>query len=193
MYLIIGLGNPGSEYKNTRHNLGWLVLDALAKTWKPSKKFKAELAELAELAGLTDKAKVILAKPRTFMNDSGASVRLLSQFYKITPDHLLVVHDDLDLPLGTLKISTNSGAAGHHGVESIIEALGTKNFTRLRLGIGPRPAKIPGDKFVLQRFSKEDGAITKGVVKKSIAIIREWGGKSTGGARAGTPLARISA
>lgn len=173
MHFIVGLGNPGKEYAHTRHNFGWLVLDALTKNWKSSKKFKAELAELAEPAG---NQKIILTKPQTFMNNSGDSVKLLTSYYHLTPNNLkpnnlIIIHDDLDLPLGTIKLSTNSGAAGHHGVLSIIEALGTKNFTRLRLGIGPRPPEIPGDKFVLQKFTREEQAIVKRVIKETVEKI----------------------
>ncbi len=172
MYLIIGLGNPGAEYQNTRHNFGWLVLDALSSEWHFNKKFKAEIAELN-----IGTKKILLAKPQTFMNESGESVRLLTSYYHLTPNnlkpnHLIVVHDDLDLPLGEYKISTNSGAAGHHGVESIIEKLGTKEFTRLRLGIGPRPPEIPGDKFVLQKFSKKEEATVKQVIKEATEKIK---------------------
>lgn len=167
MHLIVGLGNPGKEYEKTRHNFGWMVLDALTNDWKISKKFKAELAELA------GKQKILLAKPQTFMNNSGDSVKLLTSYYKLTSDNFILIHDDLDLPLGTIKLSTNSGAAGHHGVLSIIEALGTKNFTRLRLGIGPRPPEIPGDKFVLQKFTREKMATVKQVVREATEKIRE--------------------
>src|SRR3990167_1747679 len=126
MRLIIGLGNPGQEYKNTRHNFGWLVLDALTKDWKFSKKFKADLAEFPPpAAGRASQQKIIFAKPQTYMNESGTSVRLLASYYKLKFDKpqpgadqpmagisgLLAIHDDLDLPLGTLKLSTNSGAA----------------------------------------------------------------------------------
>lgn len=138
MKLLVGLGNPGEKYENTRHNLGFLVIDHLLKAlgtskveWTNATKLKSNIAifPLAE-------EKVILAQPQTFMNNSGTAVQLISQFYKINPEDLWIVYDELDLPLSSIKIRFGGAAAGHHGVESIMEAIGTDKFWRFRLGIG---------------------------------------------------------
>src|SRR3989344_8563174 len=138
MKLIIGLGNPGPQYFNTRHNFGWLALNYLQDSlpgfsiWETSDKFKALISE-----GQIGNEKIILVKPQTFMNNSGQTVKLLADFYKIDPSDILILHDDLDLTLGQIRVSQNISAGGHKGVASIIEKLGTKNFARLRLGIKP--------------------------------------------------------
>ena len=157
MKLIIGLGNPGKAYSKTRHNVGFMVLDALilgltdhpAPRWELSKKFNAEIAGTN-----IGNEKIILAKPMTFMNDSGISVGLIAHFYKIPPRDLIVIHDDKDIALGEIKIQTNRGAAGHNGVSSIAEHIGTQDFTRVRIGIRADNAKkmIDVSKFVLKKF-----------------------------------------
>ncbi len=152
MKLIVGLGNPGKQYTQTRHNLGWTLLDSLADSmqakWEQHHKAKAEVCKLM----IGDDA-IMLAKPQTFMNESGQAVAPLLQFYKLTPADLIVVHDDLDLPFGELRISVNASAAGHNGVKSVISLVGTQDFTRLRLGIKTdRTQRVPADAFVLERF-----------------------------------------
>lgn len=171
MILIIGLGNPGKKYKNTRHNVGFQVVDEFAKEnnfpkFRLSKKFNSLVLE-----SILNDEKIILAKPQTFMNQSGKAVRALTSFYKITRPgrvvDLVVVHDDIDLPLGKIRISKNRGAAGHKGVESIIKEIGTKNFTRFRIGISPKIGKPKNvEKFVLQKFDKEEEKIIKQVTKE---------------------------
>lgn len=156
MFLIVGLGNPGNEYRSTRHNVGWMVLDTLLRTydgvWKENNKCNATISTI----GQGDR-KIIFAKPHTFMNDSGQAVRALVDFYKIAPSKVLVIHDDKDLPLGTTRLHTNRGAAGHNGVKSIIEHLGTKDFTRLRIGITPPDTHIPDTSdFVLGHFTTDE-------------------------------------
>lgn len=160
MKLIIGLGNPEEKYKNNRHNTGFIILDELKKDWnfsdfEFSKKFDSEISE-----GTREEEKIILAKPQTFMNNSGEAVQKIMSFYKLAPEDILVVHDDLDIDFGQFKISTDSGPAGHNGVQDIIEKIGTKNFKRFRVGIeGAKKRKtriIPGDVFVLQDFSSEE-------------------------------------
>ncbi len=158
MLLIIGLGNPGQKFQKTRHNLGWLVLDLLQKrlreeysfsTWKKSNKFKAEVSK-----GKIKNKKIVLAKPLTFMNLSGQAVKSLASFYKIKPKNLFVVHDDVDIPLGKIRIVKNRGTAGHKGIQSIIRELGTKNFARLRIGIksgNSKPKNV--EKFVLLKIN----------------------------------------
>lgn len=139
-HIIVGLGNPGIEYKNTRHNAGRMVVEAVKKDfdleeWKLSKKDKALVSK-----GLLKNAKVTLMMPETFMNKSGESLKSLIKNPK-QAEKLVVVHDDLDLPLGTIKVSWNRGAGGHKGLESVIKAVKTEKFTRIRIGISPEAAK----------------------------------------------------
>ncbi len=151
MILIVGLGNPGKKYQDTRHNIGFRALD--------------------ELQSLNLK-KVILEKPKTFMNLSGKAVKSLITKYKIPTTNLWVIHDDIDLPLGKIRIVKNRGAAGHKGVESIIKAINSKNFIRLRIGIQPRTGKPKNvETFVLQKFNKDEEKIVKEVIKKSVKEI----------------------
>jgi peptidyl-tRNA hydrolase, PTH1 family len=138
MKLIVGLGNPGEKYEHTRHNLGFLVVDHVLKdystskvVWEKATKHKSEVASIT-----VQEEKVLLAKPQTYMNNSGLAVRLLMDFYKVEFTDLWIVYDELDLPLGSIKIRFGGAAAGHHGVESIMEAIGTDKFWRFRLGIG---------------------------------------------------------
>jgi len=154
MNLIIGLGNPGIKYQKTRHNTGFIILDLIAKKFN-LKKFKHELKLKSDtIQDNINKHRVVLAKPQTFMNESGHAVGLIQTFYKIKPEHIIVIHDELDLPFGDIKISQSKSSAGHKGVESIIRAVGTKNFTRIRIGIKNKKQNyIPAEKFVLSRFS----------------------------------------
>lgn len=174
MKLIVGLGNPGEKFEKTRHNLGFSVIDELIKNHnlQPatySRKFKSLISENI-LAG----QKIILAKPKTFMNNSGQAVKILADYYKIKPENILVVHDDIDLPLGKIRVQKSRGSAGHKGVESIIRALETKNFTRIRIGIKPLTAdRLPttAEKFVLGKFTKLEKKIIQKTTKKSIEAI----------------------
>jgi PTH1 family peptidyl-tRNA hydrolase len=159
MHIIVGLGNPGAQYHHTRHNAGFLALDFLAEkkgvTFRHEKKFQAEIAEL-----IIDSEKVLLVKPLTFMNCSGEPVRTLLNFYKVGPEHLTVIHDDLDVKAGVLKMTDSSRSAGNNGVQSIIDALGTQDFKRIRIGIG-RPTEtlsacMPSHDYVLTPFTKEE-------------------------------------
>ncbi len=155
MKLIVGLGNPGKKYERTRHNAGFMAVDrlhtSLQKTginaWELSTKFNAYIS------GITiNGEKIILAKPLTYMNRSGETVSLILHFYKMNAPDLIVVHDDKDISFGEIKVQENRGHAGHNGVHSIIEHLGTKNFTRVRLGIAdPKKMGDVGD-FVLKKF-----------------------------------------
>lgn len=158
--LIVGLGNPGPEYTHTRHNLGFLALDHLADNLK-AEPFRLDKKFLAEIASVIyGGKKILLAKPVTFMNESGRAVRALVDFYKLGLESLVVFHDDLDIAPGTLRETDSSRSAGHNGVQSIIDVLGTQNFHRLRLGIG-RPTEVngyctPSHDYVLQNFSEEE-------------------------------------
>lgn len=154
MKLIVGLGNPGEKYENTRHNLGFLVLDHLLKDlgtskieWDSSNKLKSDIALFT-----LHKEKVILAKPQTYMNNSGMAVQLLKDFYKVEPEDLWIVYDELDLPLGSIKIRFGGAAAGHHGVESIMEAIGTDKFWRYRLGISATTHFLVRHQHLLQKL-----------------------------------------
>jgi peptidyl-tRNA hydrolase, PTH1 family len=155
--LVAGLGNPGREYERTRHNVGWLVLDELARrhggSWRS--KFNGSLAEIR-----LDGARLALLKPETFMNDSGRSVAAAARFFKVGPQALLVVHDDVDLEPGRLQARSGGGLAGHNGLRSLAQALGTQDFLRLRIGVG-RPGR--GDPrsvadYVLSPFRPEEDA-----------------------------------
>jgi PTH1 family peptidyl-tRNA hydrolase len=165
--LIVGLGNPTKQYEDTRHNAGFIILDEIQKkfAWpefEGNKKFQAEISE-----GLIGGEKIILVKPQTFMNNSGQSVQAVMSFYKIPIEDLTVIHDDLDIELGAFKASTDSSAAGHNGVTSIFETLGTQKIRRIRIGIEGAECKkdrvMSGSDFVLQNFSQEELNVIKGL------------------------------
>lgn len=186
MYLIVGLGNPGKKYENTRHNAGAMALDALAKhwrcgEWRLDKKFSSLLTECLK-PGFKQPKPLVLAKPQTFMNNSGKAVKSLTTSYKLPFDpelriegqatNLVVVHDDIDIPLGKVKISENRGSAGHKGIESIIQALGTKNFTRVRIGIQPAKGKSKNvESFVLKPFQKTELPLLKPAIEQATTIL----------------------
>lgn len=166
MKIIVGLGNPGEKYQNTRHNAGFMVLDKIVSNlglaWENNKKFKAWFCKDGE---------TIYVKPQTFMNNSGQAVEAVMSFYDLLPKKfgllkkkdcdlsalLTVVHDEMDIDLGKYKIAENSRSAGHKGVQSIINHLKTKNFKRIRIGIrGAKPEQMPTEKYVLQNFNSEE-------------------------------------
>ena len=152
--LIVGLGNPGKEYEMTRHNVGFLIVDALAgeSTWSEKKSFKGQIAEQR-----ANNQKTLLLKPETYMNLSGEAVRAVMQFYKIPLENIVVIHDDADLPFAEVRIQTGRGSAGHNGVKSIMECLGSAEFTRVRVGIGrPSNEKMGLDAFVLEKWTAEE-------------------------------------
>ncbi len=175
MYLIIGLGNPGEEYESTRHNVGFLAVDEFAKEqqleWKLQKKLSAEISK---------NQKILLAKPQTFMNNSGVAVQFITRTYNLAPrTSLIVVHDEIDLNVGTIRISHNSSAAGHRGVQSIIDHLATKDFWRVRIGIRPitrisnLESRISTPDFVLKHFSKEEKKRLPNILEAATAILTE--------------------
>ncbi len=174
MKLIVGLGNPGKEYTNTRHNAGFMLVDELAKKlsagdFKMEKKFNAEIA-----TGNLNGDKIILVKPQTFMNNSGQAVRAVMDFYKLTPADVIVAHDDKDILIGEYKNQNNRGAAGHNGVKSIIEHLGTQDFARVRIGVAPQERAIDDTAdFVLGKFSKDEKNILEKVFTEIIARIKQ--------------------
>ena len=178
MILVAGLGNPGKKYRNTRHNIGFRILDEFQKennfpTFKLVRKFNSLISK-REFSG----KEILLAKPQTFMNNSGKTLKLLIRNKKamaelIRIENLWVVHDDIDLPLGKIRISKARGSAGHKGVESIIKELGTKNFVRIRIGIQPKSGKPRNpEKFVLQNFTKKEEEILKEVIKKTSQALK---------------------
>ena len=151
-FLIAGLGNPGREYARNRHNVGFHCIDHLAAALSiplTKRRFKSLFGE-GRIAGY----RVVLAKPLTFMNASGEAIAPLSRWYKISPGRMLVIHDDLDLPLARIRLRPGGSAGGHHGIESIIEHLDTQDFARLRIGIGRPQCGEPTD-YVLDDFSRE--------------------------------------
>lgn len=170
-FLIVGLGNPGEEYENTPHNLGFMVVDRLAESHaiRVSRKENLSLVGLGDVVG----KRVALAKPQTYMNLSGPAVKGLLERYELKPDRLIVVYDELDLPWGSMRIRMNGSAAGHNGVKSLIGSLGTNEFTRIRIGIHPgNPVK--GEQFVLapfKRAQKQDVEETVGRAADAVEFI----------------------
>lgn len=186
MKLIVGLGNPGEKYVNTRHNCGFMVVDQVLKDlgtssddWSSNSKLKSDVATFT-VASDAGAEKVILAKPQTYMNESGQAVSLLANFYKVDSEDVWIVYDELDLPLGTLKIRNGGAAAGHHGVESVMESLGTDKFWRFRLGIGVshnkeqpvgKQFKRDAKEFVLDPFTQaEQGKLREMINHSSDAL-----------------------
>jgi PTH1 family peptidyl-tRNA hydrolase len=165
MYLIIGLGNPGSRYQVTRHNIGFMVLERIAVRWEVDLKQKSfdALWNRGKIAG-TD---VLLAMPQTFMNLSGNAVRKLLAYFKVDVNHLIVIHDDLDLPFGSVRLKTGGGDAGHKGVNSIITCLGSADFMRVRMGIGKPAGRTPVEDYVLQRFNPDESALLQQVIQSA--------------------------
>ncbi len=171
-YLVIGLGNPGREYRETRHNIGFMVIDQLCKVLGISMTRMQSRALVA--LGTLEGQKIILAKPQTFMNLSGQAVGGLVHFYKVPLDHLIIAHDDIDLPLGTLRLRPGGGSAGQKGMESIIQQLGTQNFSRLRLGVGRPPGQKEAANYVLQSFSRSEQELVDLVLERATAAVRTF-------------------
>lgn len=182
MKVIVGLGNPGEKYTHTRHNLGFSVIEKFAKEhgvddlWNHEEKMKADIVQFQFSGKNQTDEKVYLVKPTTYMNRSGLSVGAMSLFYKINSEDIIIVHDELDLPVGTMKIRRGGAAAGNHGVESVIEHLGTDAFWRFRLGIGVSHNHSEVGKqvirnvedFVLGTFSHEEAGKVRELIKKSV-------------------------
>jgi PTH1 family peptidyl-tRNA hydrolase len=164
-YLIIGLGNPGREYKDSRHNVGFMLIDRLA-VLLDARGMKLQSKALIATA-VFEGRKIMLAKPQTYMNLSGASVQGLLHFYKIPFESLIVAHDDLDLPFGVIRIRPGGGPGGQRGMASTIERLGTKDFPRLRIGIGRPPGRMDPSRYVLQDFSREESAELSGILERA--------------------------
>lgn len=172
-FLIIGLGNPGREYRFTRHNIGFLSIDKLAET----QNIQINRVKNNTLIGLGhfNENKLILAKPQTYMNLSGKAVNSLINFYKVSLEHTLIIHDDLDLPFGSIRLRPSGSSGGQKGIHSVIQMLGTEQIPRLRVGIGRPPGRMNAMDYVLQRFNDQDSdmldEITERVTNASLAFI----------------------
>ena len=180
MLLIVGLGNPDKKYKDTRHNVGFMMLDALADNlgaeFSKSEKFNSEIAEtVLTFEGRTGRTRLLLAKPQTYMNRSGEAVNKIINFYKLRPqDQVWIVHDDLDIEVGTLRIRLRGSSAGQKGVQSIIDQLGTDEFARFRIGIGPKDKRtINAENFVLEKFDKTEKPIIDEEIKGLVGTIKK--------------------
>ncbi|WP_296195409.1 aminoacyl-tRNA hydrolase [uncultured Microbacterium sp.] len=155
-WLIIGLGNPGPRYELTRHNVGQLVVDVLAERRNESFKAHKGNARVAETWLRPGGAKLVLAKPNSFMNVSGGPAAALAQYYDVAPERVVVVHDELDIPFDTLKLKIGGGHGGHNGVRDVAKALGTPEFPRVRVGVGRPPGRQDPADWVLENFSASD-------------------------------------
>ena len=168
--IIVGLGNPGKKFENTRHNVGFMAIDEFAKEnnfpeFELQKKFDALISE---------KENILLAKPQTFMNESGKAIQKITKNYSLQTTNLIIIHDDIDLPAGKIKIIKDRGSAGHKGVESIIQNIGNENLIRIRIGIRPASAEGSGvaKKVVLKKFTQEEEKIIDQAVLKSAGAIK---------------------
>jgi len=173
LFLIVGLGNPGAEYAKTRHNAGFLLVQKLAERWKAGwtieKKFNARVARADRSEG-----RVLLCEPQTFMNASGESVGPLTQFFRVPISRLLVAVDDADIPFGEIRLRPSGSSGGHHGLESIEKHLGTREFARLRIGIGRKTGAREITDYVLGRFSAAETELAEKVLTKAADQTEVW-------------------
>ena len=172
MRLIVGLGNPGRRYRGTRHNVGWEVLDLLARQHRTAIETDDGWSEIGR--GAIEGRRVLLARPETYVNVSGTAVADLRRRHRIAPADLLVIVDDLDLPVGTLRVREKGSHGGHNGLRSIIDALGTTDFPRVRLGVGRPPAGVDPADYVLQRPSSDERAILDEAVHRAAEGVALW-------------------
>lgn len=170
--LIVGLGNPGRKYRGNRHNAGFQVVDAFAE--RHGLTFTKLQKKAAVSTGTIAGRSCILAKPQTYMNDSGQSVSKLVKFYKVQPEDILIIYDDLDLPTGTLRLRPDGGAGGQNGMRSIITHLKHEDFARMRIGIDRPPGKMPVKAYVLQDFSETEWSIIRETWSRAHAAIETW-------------------
>ena len=173
-YIIAGLGNPGAQYARTRHNIGFMAVEKLAEDWRlgwaAESKFKVRLARVDQ-----DERRILICQPQTFMNASGEAVGALASFYRVELQNLLVVRDDADLPLGTVRLRPEGSSGGHHGLESIQQHLGTTQFARLRLGIGrDDPASREITDYVLSQFRTDESELLGKVLTRACRQIECW-------------------
>jgi len=171
-YLLIGLGNPGREYRDNRHNFGFMVIDCIAIRLN-ARGMKLQSKAIVTNAMYEDR-KLILAKPQTYMNLSGQSIQGLAHFYKLPIENMLVAYDDLDLPFGTIRLRPGGGAGGQKGFASAIEKLGTQDVARLRLGIGRPPGRMDPSDYVLQNFSRDEVKSLPAIVDRAADAALEF-------------------
>lgn len=171
-YMIVGLGNPGKDYENTRHNMGWMALDALADRY--GLRYNETQHKAVFTKAVIQGERVLLVKPQTYMNLSGQAVQPLTSYYKITPERVLVVHDDLDTDFGMLRLRAKGGAGGQKGLKDIIQRLGTDGIARLKLGIGRPPGKMPASAYVLQAFKGDDAIIAAQLSDRAADAMETW-------------------
>jgi len=178
MILIAGLGNPGTKYEKTRHNIGFMVLDGLATKLgaelKEDKKRNAQIAEhTMTFEGRRDRVRLLLVKPQTYMNNSGEVISEIVNFYKVRPeDQVWIVHDDLDIEIGMIRVRPSGSSAGQKGIQSVIEKLGTNKFIRFRVGIKPIEKQTkPAEDFVLEKFKPEEKKIIKEKTEEVVELI----------------------
>lgn len=173
MHLIVGLGNPGAEYARTRHNAGFLLVEKLAAQWKAGwnseRKFVARMAKSSHGG-----KKILLCEPQTFMNLSGESVAAVVKFYQLPPTSVLVAVDDADLPLGEIRLRPGGGSGGHHGLDSVAQHLGSKEYARLRIGIGRKNEVRQITGHVLGKFGAEEDALLEKVLERAAGQIECW-------------------
>ena len=169
--LFVGLGNPGDKYKNTRHNLGFMALDAIAQSKSLEFKNWESMADISFYE--TENGKVFLIKPMTYMNLSGDPVFSFSRYYKIKPEEIFVFYDDFSIPLGEYRVRLSGSAGGHNGISSIIEYIHTDVFARMKMGIGPLPKFIQTPDFVLSKFHDEDLDKIKNIKQKAVELFDE--------------------
>jgi PTH1 family peptidyl-tRNA hydrolase len=171
-YLLIGLGNPGREYRDTRHNVGFMLIDRLIVRLN-ARGMKVQSKAIVTNATYEDR-KLILAKPQTYMNLSGQSAQGLLHFYKLLVENMLIAHDDLDIPFGTIRIRPRGGPGGQGGMASTISQLGTKDFPRLRIGIGRPPGRMDPAAYVLQDFSREEMKLLSEIIDRAADAALEF-------------------
>lgn len=171
-YLIVGLGNPGKKYENTRHNVGFWCIDELARRWNISGAKTEKRAIIMD--GVIREKRVLLAKPQTFMNLSGEAVRGLVDFYKIDLDKILVIFDDLDTPFETLRLRAKGSAGGQNGMKNIIQHLGTPEINRIRIGIGRPPGRMDPAAYVLKPFGGDDEITARIMIDRAADAVETW-------------------
>lgn len=174
MNVVVGLRNPGADYEGTRHNLGYEVVDRVlsssGETWSRA---PSRLRGMITVAGIGDHRVIFLA-PNTFMNESGSPVRATLDYYKLGPENLLVVHDDIDLPFGRLRVQVGGGSGGHNGIRSLEAALGTRDFSRLKAGVGRPPGSQDPSDFVLRAFTKSERDEIDSLVDDAAHVVETW-------------------
>jgi PTH1 family peptidyl-tRNA hydrolase len=169
-WLIVGLGNPGRKYERNRHNAGWHVLDTIVRD-HPQFRFDEKRSKGLLARGVLGGDQIVLLKPQTYMNLSGESVGAVARFYKIPPERILVIYDELDIPLATLRLRKQGGAGGHNGMRSIIQHLGTKEFPRIRVGIGRPPGRMPSQAFLLQNFKSNEWELMLPIYERAVKAV----------------------